>query len=124
MLLKDRVALIRGAGRGLGQAVAVAYTRQGARVIIGDARVNVIESLQVRVNQLHDRLEATLKQSLRVASTQQPPASEGATPEPPDPGAQANLMLAYVVGRWHQFAKSGFRRKPTDLLDKQWPLLA
>lgn len=93
------------------------------RVLIGDALVNENERLQARVNQLHDRLEATLKQSLRVASTQQPPASEGATPEPPDPGAQANLMLAYVVGRWHQFAKSGFRRKPTDLLDKQWPLL-
>jgi NAD(P)-dependent dehydrogenase (short-subunit alcohol dehydrogenase family) len=33
VLLKDKVALITGAGRGLGQAVALAYTRQGARVV-------------------------------------------------------------------------------------------
>ena len=34
MLLQDKVTLITGAGRGLGQAVAVAYARQGARVIV------------------------------------------------------------------------------------------
>ena len=33
MLLKDRITLITGAGRGLGQSVAVAYARQGATVI-------------------------------------------------------------------------------------------
>ena len=33
MLLKDKIALITGAGRGLGQAVALAYARQGAQVI-------------------------------------------------------------------------------------------
>jgi len=27
-----------------------------------------------------------------------------------DAAAQANLMMSFVVGRWHQFAKSGFRR--------------
>jgi NAD(P)-dependent dehydrogenase (short-subunit alcohol dehydrogenase family) len=34
MLLKDKFALITGAGRGLGQAVAVAYARQDAQVIV------------------------------------------------------------------------------------------
>jgi NAD(P)-dependent dehydrogenase (short-subunit alcohol dehydrogenase family) len=33
MLLKDKITLVTGAGRGLGQAVAIAYARQGAQVI-------------------------------------------------------------------------------------------
>jgi NAD(P)-dependent dehydrogenase (short-subunit alcohol dehydrogenase family) len=33
MLLKDKVTIVTGAGRGLGQSVALAYARQGARVI-------------------------------------------------------------------------------------------
>ncbi|MBI2315566.1 MAG: nucleoid occlusion factor SlmA, partial [Betaproteobacteria bacterium] len=37
------------------------------RVLIGDALVNEDARLQARINQLHDRLEATLKQCLRVA---------------------------------------------------------
>jgi TetR/AcrR family transcriptional regulator len=92
------------------------------RVLIGDALVNEDERLQARINQLHDRIEATLKQCLRLAATQagdSAPAADAA-----DPAPRANLILAYVVGRWHQFAKSGFRRKPTELAERQWPLLA
>src|SRR4051812_24445217 len=37
------------------------------RVLIGDALVNEDERLQARINQLHDRIEASLKQSLRLA---------------------------------------------------------
>jgi TetR/AcrR family transcriptional regulator len=85
------------------------------RVLIGDALVNEDERLQTRINQLHDRLEATLKQCLRVAATQ--------GHEEPDPTAKANLLLCYVIGRWQQFAKSGFKRLPSELWDKQWPLL-
>jgi TetR/AcrR family transcriptional regulator len=88
------------------------------RVLLGDALVNEDERLQARINQLHDRLEATLKQCLRVAGTQGTQAQPQA-----DPGAQANLLLCYVIGRWQQFAKSGFKRLPTDAWDKQWLLL-
>jgi TetR/AcrR family transcriptional regulator len=87
------------------------------RVLTGDALVNEDARLQARINQLHDRLEATLKQCLRVAATQD--AGEAA----PDPGPWANVLLCYVVGRWHQFAKSGFRRMPTEGFEKQWPVL-
>ncbi len=40
------------------------------RVLIGDALVNENERLQPRINQLHDRLETTLKQCLRFAATE------------------------------------------------------
>ena len=85
------------------------------RVLIGDALVNENERLQLRINQLHDRIEATLKQCLRLAATQ--------GHEEPDPAARANLMLCYVVGRWQQFAKSGFKRLPSELWEKHWPML-
>src|SRR5512145_2952774 len=40
------------------------------RVLIGDALVNENERLQQRINQLHDRVETTLKQCLRFAATE------------------------------------------------------
>jgi TetR/AcrR family transcriptional regulator len=87
------------------------------RVLIGDALVNENERLQLRINQLHDRLEASLKQSLRFSITQKE------IPEDVDAAAHANLMLAYVVGRWHQFAKSGFKRDPGEYWAAQWKQL-
>ncbi|MDP2877958.1 MAG: nucleoid occlusion factor SlmA [Sulfuricella sp.] len=78
------------------------------RVLIGEALVNEDSRLQTRINQLHDRLEATLKQSLRLAASQQE------IPAEIDAAAQANLMMSFVVGRWHQFAKSGFKREPME----------
>ncbi|HWU82574.1 MAG TPA: nucleoid occlusion factor SlmA [Methylophilaceae bacterium] len=81
------------------------------RVLIGDALVNEDDRLQVRINQLFDRLESTLKQSLRIAETQSGSKRE--------PEAQANLILCYVIGRWHQFAKSGFKRKPMEFAQLQ-----
>ncbi|MEW5943220.1 MAG: nucleoid occlusion factor SlmA [Pseudomonadota bacterium] len=87
------------------------------RVLIGDALVNEDERLQARINQLHDRLEATLKQSLRIAASQNEIAAGT------DAAAQANLMMCYVAGRWHQFAKSGFKRDPTEAWPVQWKAL-
>jgi TetR/AcrR family transcriptional regulator len=73
--------------------------------------------LQLRINQLHDRLEATLKQALRFAITQKE------IPEDVDAAAHANLLLSYVVGRWHQYAKSGFKRDPMEFWTAQWKQL-
>ncbi|MFH1043775.1 MAG: nucleoid occlusion factor SlmA [Pseudomonadota bacterium] len=87
------------------------------RVLIGDALVNEDGRLQTRINQLHDRLEAALKQSLRLAATQ------GEIDKDSEVAVQANLMLAYIIGRWHQYTKSGFKRLPTELWQKQAPLL-
>src|SRR5687767_9216827 len=84
------------------------------RVLIGDALVNEDERLQTRVNQLLDRLEASLRQSARLA------VSAGALPADWDVNGYANAMLAYVIGRWHQFAKSGFKRGPMDGWPQQW----
>jgi TetR/AcrR family transcriptional regulator len=93
------------------------------RVLVGDALVNEDERLQARINQLHDRLEATLKQCLRVAASQANGGGAGSDTAA-DPAPRANLLLCYVMGRWQQFAKSGFKRVPTEHWDKQWPLLA
>jgi TetR/AcrR family transcriptional regulator len=81
------------------------------RVLIGDALVNEDEKLQVRINKLYDRIEVTLKQSLRISETQS--GSKG------DAEAQANLIVCYIIGRWQQFAKSGFKRKPTEYAQQQ-----
>jgi TetR/AcrR family transcriptional regulator len=87
------------------------------RVLIGDALVHENERLQARINQFHDRVEATLKQALRFA------VSQNELPAGPDPSAQANLILSFVIGRWQQFAKSGFKRDPLQYWSEQWPLL-
>jgi TetR/AcrR family transcriptional regulator len=87
------------------------------RVLIGDALVNEDERLQQRVNQLLDRIEATLKQSLRMAATQ------GEMGAAVDVGAHANLLVCYVIGRWTQFAKSGFTREPMAQLPAQLAIL-
>ncbi|WP_025870282.1 nucleoid occlusion factor SlmA [Methylobacillus glycogenes] len=85
------------------------------RVLIGDALVNEDASLQNRINQLFDRIESTLKQSLRIAETQ--------TGRKFDPESQANLLICFVIGRWHQFGKSGFKRKPMEYVQQQLTLL-
>lgn len=88
------------------------------RVLIGDALVNEDARLQLRINQLFDRLETTLKQALRIA------ISQGELDSAADAGAHANLLLSYVIGRWLQFGKSGFTRDPMAQWPQQWAILS
>jgi TetR/AcrR family transcriptional regulator len=95
-----------------------AQTNRGmTRVLIGDALVNENERLQERMNQLIERIESSLKQSYRLAVTEQE------LPDSLDAAARASLVVAFVLGRWHRFAKSGFRKAPADALDVQLPAL-
>jgi TetR/AcrR family transcriptional regulator len=95
--------------------LAFAQKNRGmTRVLIGDALVHEHEKLQARINQLHDRLEAALKQAIRFGITQQEIVADA------DAAACANLILSFVTGRWHQFAKSGFKRDPVELWNHQW----
>ena len=87
------------------------------RVLIGDALMNEDERLQLRINALTDKLEASLKQSIRIAITQ------NELPQALDVAAQANVLMCFVTGRWHQFAKSGFKKNPVDGFEKQLPLM-
>lgn len=87
------------------------------RVLIGDALVTEDDALQARINQIHDRIEAALKQALRFAVTQKEVADDV------DLAAQANALMSFVSGRWHQYAKSGFRRDPAEFWQKQWKQL-
>jgi len=82
-----------------------------ARVLTGDALVNEDDRLQLRINQMFDRIESTIKQSFRI--------SEAQTGKKVEAEAQANLMISFVIGRWHQFAKSGFKRKPMEYVQQQ-----
>lgn len=77
------------------------------RVLIGDALVNEDERLQLRMNQFYDRVELALKQALRVA------ASEGQAHEA-DVTARAGMLTSFVIGRWHRYAKSGFKHNPSQ----------
>jgi TetR/AcrR family transcriptional regulator len=102
----------------LGVLLGFAQKNRGmTRVLIGDALVHEDQKLQNRINQLHDRVEAALKQALRFGVTQKEIA------EAVDVGAEANVLMSFVTGRWHQYAKSGFKRDPAEFWAKQWKQL-
>ena len=88
------------------------------RVMVGDALVFEHERLGVRMNQFFDKLEAQLRQSLRLA------AEAAGSPTPSvDAQVRAGVLTAFAVGRLQRYARSGFRRSPTEHLDASLALL-
>jgi TetR/AcrR family transcriptional regulator len=95
-----------------------------SRVLIGDALVGEDERLQQRMNGFYDRVELALKGALRQAAADA--AAADASPgrdEERDIAARASLMVAFVVGRWHRYAKSGFVLSPAQDANAQIALL-
>ena len=89
-----------------------------ARVMVGDALVFEHERLQQRMNQFFDRIESTLRQCLRPAAG----AAGSATPSV-DAQVAASVLTAFIQGRLQRFARSGFRRLPTEHLDASLVLM-
>lgn len=82
------------------------------RVMVGDALVFEHERLIARMNQFFDRVESQLRQSLRAA------AEAGGSPTPTvDAQALASACTALIVGRLQRYARSGFKRLPTEHLE-------
>jgi TetR/AcrR family transcriptional regulator len=80
------------------------------RVMVGDALVFENERLQERMNQLFDKLESHFKQNLRDL------VAGSATPTV-EAQAQASTLTAFCMGRLQRYARSGFKRMPTEHLD-------
>jgi len=80
------------------------------RVMVGDALVFEHERLQERMNLFFDKLEAQWRQLLReVWAASAMPTVEAQV--------RAALLHAFVLGRLQRYARSGFRRAPSENLD-------
>ena len=90
-----------------------------ARVMVGDALVFENERLSARMNLFFDKVEAQLRQCLRGV------AEQSGSPTPTiEAAGRASALTALAVGRLQRFARSGFKRSPTEHLDIALALLA
>ena len=88
------------------------------RVMVGDALVFENERLQQRMNQFFDKIESSLKQSLRAGAE----LRGSATPSL-DTQVRASVLIAFVVGRLQRFARSNFKRLPCENLEASLALM-
>jgi TetR/AcrR family transcriptional regulator len=89
-----------------------------ARVMVGDALVFENDRLQQRMNLFFDKIESVLKQNLREASV-----LTGTLTPTVDAQAGASVITAFCVGRLQRFARSGFKRSPSESLEHSLALL-
>ena len=89
-----------------------------ARLMVGDALVFENDRLEQRMNQFFERFESSLRQVLR----DQAQATSSLTPTV-DANVQASVLVSFVVGRLQRFARSGYKRLPTEHLDASLALL-
>ena len=89
------------------------------RVMMGDALQSEHPRLQQRMQQFFERIETTLRQCLRTV----PGADASATPTV-DANVRASVYMSFLIGRLQRFARSDFRKLPTEQLDACLGLMA
>jgi TetR/AcrR family transcriptional regulator len=82
------------------------------RVMVGDALVFENERLHQRMNQLFDKLESTFKQALRELGE-----ATGSAAPTADANVRASVLVSFCIGRLQRYARSGFKRVPTEHLE-------
>ena len=98
------------AARIAGMLIQFAEKNPGmTRVMVGDALVFENERLQQRMNQFFDKVESSLKQCLRHTGDAAAPTV--------DAQVRASVLTAFIVGRLQRFARSGFKRMPSEHLE-------
>ncbi|MBP6778326.1 MAG: nucleoid occlusion factor SlmA [Piscinibacter sp.] len=116
--LVNQIAERDADGRAQAQRIATVLLQFGeknpgmTRVMVGDALVFENDRLLARMNQFFDRIESQLRQSLRQAAE----ASGSDTPTV-DANVQASVLTAFCVGRLQRYARSAFKRMPTEQLE-------
>jgi TetR/AcrR family transcriptional regulator len=88
------------------------------RVMVGDALVFENERLQQRMNLFFDKIESAFRQNLREAAVM-----TGAVTPTVDAQADASVITAFCVGRLQRYARSGFKRSPSESLEHSLALL-
>lgn len=88
------------------------------RLLTGDVLAGETPRLRARIQQFHDRLETQLRQWLREGETR------GQVRMRVPLAATVDLLLAFALGKLAAFARSDFKRTPTDHFESQWPALA
>ncbi len=87
------------------------------RVMTGDALVGEHARLQARMNQFFERVEAALRQSLKLA------VEQGATGAEFDPLQRAQLLAAYASGCMFLFARTGSGRMSASAVERSLHVL-
>ncbi|WP_082568155.1 nucleoid occlusion factor SlmA [Pelomonas sp. Root1217] len=90
-----------------------------ARVMVGDALVYENERLVARMNQFFDRIESSLRQVLRTAAE-----AQGSLTPTVQANAQASVWVSFIIGRLQRYARSGFKRLPTEQLEASLKAIA
>jgi len=117
-IMNDEPDVYRRLEKTLGLLLGFAEKNAGmTRLLSGDALTGETERLRTRIAKFYERVESQLKQILREGEMNgefQPTIAIA---------AQANLLLAFVEGKYAQYVKSGFSHKPLAQWADQWPVL-
>jgi hypothetical protein len=100
-------------------------TRRCIQLDIASLRIALMEAHQAQGTQgqaLGQGKEGETERE-REREQHEPSRAAAALPADYDPIVRANLLVSYVVGRWHRYARSGFTRAPAEHAEAQLRLI-